>query len=100
MPPEATLLPPPPSANEDDLESRESARTLDDVGAYAVLGAMIEQRRKSQPFLDAHVLAESAEGGAGGDDGQSEDEQRVVTKSGVQARGPVRRHSEGFLKVR
>ncbi len=98
MPPEATLLPPPPSANEDDLDTRESARTLDDVGAYAVLGAMIEQRRKSQPFLDAHV--ETGEGGAGGDDGGTEDEQRVVTKSGVQARGPVRRHSEGFLKVR
>ena len=36
---EATLLPP---LLDDD-------RTLDDVGTHAILGAMIEQRRASQP---------------------------------------------------
>lgn len=97
MPPEATLLPPPPSDFEDDLDQRGSTRTLDEVGAVTVLGAMIEQRRKSQPFLEAQA-AEAAAAIAGAED--ASEEQRVVTKSGVQARGPVRRHSEGFLKVR
>jgi hypothetical protein len=46
---EATLLPPP---HLDD--DRGSARTLDDVGPVNVLGAMIEQRRASQP--DPHEL--------------------------------------------
>lgn len=101
MPPEGTLLPPPPSAyDDDDLDERgprASSRTLESVGAVAVLGAMIEQRieqrRKSQPFLDAFEeaseLAEEA----------PETEHRVVTRSGVQTQ-EVRRPSVGFLKVR
>lgn len=39
---DATLLPPPPS-----LDDRGSARRLDEVGVEAVLGAMIEQKRRS-----------------------------------------------------
>ena len=48
---DAALLPPPmPSA-----EPRGSVRRLDEVGVEAVLGAMIEQKkRSSQPSFAAH----------------------------------------------
>lgn len=88
MHPEATLLPPPPSLFDDDgdEENTSTSRTLEGLGRGAVLGAMIEQRRRSQPCLTSE--ADEAPESSG-------PEHRVVTKS-----GPVRRHSEGFLKVR
>lgn len=87
MSPEATLLPPPPSLfdDDDDDDNTSVSRTLEGVGASAVLGAMIEQLRLSRPDLSEEA----------GEARGREDEPRVVTKS-----GPVRRHSEGFLKVR
>jgi hypothetical protein len=49
---DATLLPPPYLSDHD--EERRSARHLDDVGVEAILGAMIEQkRRSSQPSFAA-----------------------------------------------
>ncbi len=49
---DATLLP--PAFLSDDDDERHSARRLDDVGVEAVLGAMIEQkRRSSQPSFAA-----------------------------------------------
>ncbi len=104
MPHEGTLLPPPPSAyDDDDLDERGlrgSSRTLESVGAVAVLGAMIEQRRKSQPFLDAfEETSELASLSEPGTEATDDTEHRVVTKSGVRA-PEVRRPSVGFLKVR
>jgi hypothetical protein len=106
MPHEGTLLPPPPSAyDDDDLDERGSSRTLESVGAVAVLGAMIEQRRKSQPFLDAFVDGSEHGSEATSDDAAeepSDGEHRVVTRSGVRTQQDkeVRRPSVGFLKVR
>jgi len=45
---EATMLPP---AAFDDLGS---SRSLDELGAVTVLGAMVEQRRRSAPDLPRH----------------------------------------------
>jgi hypothetical protein len=51
---DATLLPPPFLSDDDHEDERHSARHLDDVGVEAVLGAMIEQkRRSSQPSFAA-----------------------------------------------
>jgi hypothetical protein len=48
MPPtaDATLLPPPHGYG-DFADDRGSSRSLDEIGAVAVLGAMVEQRRRS-----------------------------------------------------
>lgn len=51
MPPsvDATLLPPPPSSDTSlgAYDEDASTRSLDEVGVEAVLGAMIEQRKRS-----------------------------------------------------
>jgi hypothetical protein len=99
MTPEATLLPPPPSLfDDDDDDNTSTSRTLEGLGASAVLGAIIEQRRRirreHEPDLGPHVERSAHHARDGGDE-EEEEENRVVTKS-----GPVRRDSEGFLKVR
>ena len=90
---DATLLPPAFSSS-DPLEERGSARRLDDVGVQAVLGAMIEQKRRaSQPSFAAIDLPPASEGDGGGDAADSE-----APPSGEPRRVPTR--SEVFLKAR
>lgn len=111
--PEATLLPPPPASLFDDDDGDDTntstSRTLEGLGASAVLGAMVEQRRlsrsgyragygpRSAPEYAPECAPECAQELAphATHEGGADHEARVVTKS-----GPVRRHSEGFLKVR
>jgi hypothetical protein len=96
MTPEATLLPPPPSLfDDDDDDNTSTSRTLEGLGASAVLGAMIAQRRSSRVHLDPERPERPELDHSAAHDGGGDEENRVVTKS-----GPVRRHSEGFLKVR
>jgi hypothetical protein len=88
---DATLLPPAFSSSESAAE-RGSARRLDDVGVEAVLGAMIEQkRRSSQPSFAAIDLPPASEREEGSDAPDSEAPERA-------RRSPTR--SEVFLKAR
>jgi len=102
---DAILLPPAFSdettAPRSDAE-RASARHLEDVGVHAVLGAMIEQKRRaSQPSFAAIDLpptseateSEAAESSSNGDATDSE-----APASGEPRRTPTR--SEVFLKAR
>jgi hypothetical protein len=96
---DATLLPPPLDANE-PLPREE--RHLDDVGPIAVLGAMVEQKRRaSQPSFPAIPLPEelgsadllSSEGGC----------EEAADTSDADDTQPVRRvpaDSDAFLKAR
>ena len=87
---DATLLPPAFSSfsDSDPASERGSARHLEDVGVEAVLGAMIEQKRRaSQPSFAAIELPPASEGPASDD--HAHDESR---------RSPTR--SEVFLKAR
>lgn len=89
---DATLLPPPFSHDDpvEPISQRGSARRLDDVGVEAVLGAMIEQKRRaSQPSFAAIELPPASEGPASTDDHARDDDSR---------RTPTR--SEVFLKAR
>ena len=87
---DATLLPPvyassSPSSSLHDSDDRGSARRLDEIGVEAVLGAMIEQkRRSSQPSFPAIEL--------GADDLHDEDEGPPGGRSETT--------SEVFLKAR
>lgn len=89
---DATLLLPPPFTDADDtgpMRAIASPRHLDHVGVEAVLGAMIEQKRRaSQPAFPAY--REDAESGA-----QDDSEAPPSVRTG---RAPTR--SEVFLKVR
>jgi hypothetical protein len=85
---DATLLPPAFLAT-GPAEERGSARRLDDVGVEAVLGAMIEQKRRaSQPSFAAIDLPPA-------DESQSE---APPSSEGEPRRTPSR--SEVFLKAR
>ena len=69
-------------------EEQPSVRRLDEVGAVSVLGAMVEQRRRSQPPpppLDLDL----------DDDGDSPDESQVRP-----IMGRVEKKSIGFIKIR
>ena len=57
---DATLLPPPFASSSVDDEPQ-SARSLDAVGVGAVLGAMIEHRRASEPSSSGMVVASEPE---------------------------------------
>jgi serine/threonine protein kinase HipA of HipAB toxin-antitoxin module len=86
---DATILPPAPVPGQrerhDSADERGSVRRLDEVGVEAVLGAMIEQkRRSSQPSFAAIEL--------GTDELHDEDEGRPG------GRAPTT--SEVFLKAR
>jgi hypothetical protein len=60
---DATLLPPAFLSDRADRDERGSARHLEDVGVEAVLGAMIEQKRRaSQPSFAAIELPPSGDG--------------------------------------
>jgi hypothetical protein len=90
---DATLLPPAYLSHERDRDrdredERGSARHLDDVGVEAVLGAMIEQKRRaSQPSFAAIDLPRAV------DDGE-----RSERADSEAPRTPTR--SEVFLKAR
>ena len=95
---DATLLPPAFSSaapsGSSTAEDRKSARHLEDVGVHAVLGAMIEQKRRaSQPSFAAIDLPPASEVTEA--DGTSESE---APESGEPRRKPTR--SEVFLKAR
>lgn len=89
---DATLLPP-AFLSSDPVEERGSARRLDDVGVEAVLGAMIEQKRRaSQPSFAAIDLPPA-----------SDREDRSETDSPESSDSEARRsptRSEVFLKAR
>ena len=88
---DATLLPP-AFLSSDSVEERGSARRLDDVGVEAVLGAMIEQKRRaSQPSFAAIDLPP-----ASGE--QRSDDESPESSDGDARRSPTR--SEVFLKAR
>lgn len=87
---DATLLPP-PFYSSDPAEERDSARHLDDVGVEAVLGAMIEQKRRaSQPSFAAIELPPASDRHDGDDAPDSEGPPGGRTPS----------RSEVFLKAR
>lgn len=100
---DATLLPPPYSPTSTvhgdggDQQERESVRRLDEVGVEAVLGAMIEQKRRasqpSYPAFDsqAHELA-------GGSSDRDEAPADSDDDGPATHRAPMR--SEVFLKAR
>jgi hypothetical protein len=78
---DATLLPPAFLSEHED--ERRSARHLDDVGVEAVLGAMIEQkRRSSQPSFAAIDLPRAADDGVRSERAGSEPP-RTATRSEV-----------------
>jgi hypothetical protein len=89
---DATLLP--PAFLSQEREERGSARHLEDVGVEAVLGAMIDQKRRaSQPSFAAIELPPSTT--------SEESEERAdgdVTSPREKRRTPTR--SEVFLKAR
>jgi hypothetical protein len=88
---DATLLPPAFSSS-DSAEERGSARHLEDVGVEAVLGAMIEQKRRaSQPSFAAIDLPPASDHQEGSDAPASEAPESA-------RRSPTR--SEVFLKAR
>ncbi len=91
---DATLLLPPPFSDADDtgpMRALASPRHLDHVGVEAVLGAMIEQRRASQPSLPAYR--------AGSETSESDlDNDTNGPPSERTGRAPTR--SEVFLKAR
>lgn len=90
---DATLLPPAFSSS-DPVEERGSARRLDDIGVEAVLGAMIEQKRRaSQPSFAAIELAPSSDR-EDGNDAEAPDSEGPPGGR----RTPTR--SEVFLKAR
>jgi hypothetical protein len=84
---DATLLPPFFSSS-DPVEERGSARTLDHVGVEAVLGAMIEQKRRaSQPSFPAIELPRASHDDDGNDapdsEGPADETRRTPTRSEV-----------------
>ncbi|MDB4939564.1 MAG: hypothetical protein JWP87_6536 [Labilithrix sp.] len=82
---DAVLLPPPLPSPASSAEERGSARRLDEVGVEAVLGAMIEQKKRaSQPSFAAIELPDNVN--------TDEDDQPPG------GRAPTR--SEVFLKAR
>ncbi len=90
---DATLLPPAfqTFGSSDPAEERGSARRLDDVGVEAVLGAMIEQKRRaSQPSFAAIELPPAS--------GEQNPESEAPESEGETRRTPTR--SEVFLKAR
>jgi hypothetical protein len=91
---DATLLLPPPFTDADDtgnLRAVASPRHLDHVGVEAVLGAMIEQKRRaSQPSLPAY-----REGSGTNETDAHDDDAPTSVRTG---RAPTR--SEVFLKAR
>lgn len=99
---DATLLPPAPPAfsSSEPAEERGSARRLDDVGVEAVLGAMIEQkRRSSQPSFAAIDLPPAGEHGTSeGETSEDDASDSEAPASGEPRRVPTR--SEVFLKAR
>lgn len=92
---DATLLLPPPLTDADDtgnLRAVASPRHLDHVGVEAVLGAMIEQKRRaSQPSLPAYREGMETEASLDAED----DDAPTSVRTG---RAPTR--SEVFLKAR
>jgi hypothetical protein len=93
---DATLLPPAfaSAAPAETAEERRSARHLEDVGVHAVLGAMIEQKRRaSQPSFAAIDLPPASEVTETSETSDSE-----APESGEPRRKPTR--SEVFLKAR
>jgi hypothetical protein len=92
---DATLLPPAFSAETRREGDRASARHLEDVGVQAVLGAMIEQKRRaSQPSFAAIDLPPSSEV----NESESEAPASEAPEAGEPRRAPTR--SEVFLKAR
>jgi hypothetical protein len=93
MPPtaDATLLPPPHDYGfADDLaDDRGSSRSLDEIGAVTVLGAMVEQRRRSRP-----AACEVSDDLTVDDD---EDDSDVVA---TQRRPAVDPTCDAFMKIR
>ncbi len=95
---DATLLPPAftSAAPDATAEERRSARHLEDVGVHAVLGAMIEQKRRaSQPSFAAIDLPPASEVS---DTSESDTSESEAPESGEPRRKPTR--SEVFLKAR
>ncbi len=99
---DATLLPPAFSSAASTAEDRKSARHLEDVGVHAVLGAMIEQKRRaSQPSfaaIDLPPASEVSEVTETSDSEASETSDSEAPESGEPRRKPTR--SEVFLKAR
>jgi hypothetical protein len=96
---DATLLPPAfaSAAPAETAEERRSARHLEDVGVHAVLGAMIEQKRRaSQPSFAAIDLPPSSEVTDACEADEPSDSE--APESGEPRRKPTR--SEVFLKAR
>lgn len=92
---DATILPPPFSSSHSDDEPR-SGRSLDAVGVETVLGAMIEQRRASQPSFASVVVPRSQGGGVLQLSDDDLDEDRTHDRE--PGRAPAA--SEVFLKAR
>jgi len=99
---DATLLPPPfsfsePGSDDDEPRSSRTSRSLDAVGVQAVLGAMIEHRRASQPSF-ASIVVPSHQGGNGVLELSEDDADDAPAREPEPARAPTR--SEVFLKAR
>lgn len=73
-------------------EDRPSVRSLESVGAVAVLEAMVEQRRQSSIPPPPPAMADF------GDDAMEEFDEASPDESGPRPR--VERKSLGFLKIR
>lgn len=95
MPPTvgATLLPPPYGYSDRDelCDDRGSSRSLDEIGALAVLGAMVEQRRRSS----APAACELGDFDSNDDD--DDDDSDVIA---TQRRPAVDPSCDAFMKIR
>jgi len=79
-----------------DADDRGSSRSLDDVGAVAVLGAMVEQRKRASSVPALSELLDDGDSDGDGDGDGDSDGDAIAT----QRRPRLAPHDDVFQKIR